>query len=225
MNLSSFKWFKSLAASVAVASVAIAGCAADTENHAAEDEPRDVPLTCRNVLCAPGTVCQETGEPYPNRFRCVPEDGRNTPSPPPAPDGYESYVKAGFTVFVNKAVLAHPDESRAILDNVEASLAEVRTLFGEARATRLASVRIWIEWEYADLRERPNVAEFHVSRDWLASMGYNVAKEHAVDIRDTRGFLRLTRTHQPFMLLHELTHAYDFTVLDASDLPSIDDAL
>ena len=136
-----------------------------------------------------------------------------------APVGYESRAtSAGFSIFIHQAVLAHPAEAHAVLDTVERSLTEAQVLLGETKVARLRGVRIWIEWEAHDLRERPRgKAEFHRSRSWLESHGFDGAKERSIEINDTRGFIEVARTNQPYALLHELAHAYELVVLAESD--------
>ncbi len=131
--------------------------------------------------------------------------------------GYQTMTASGFRVLVNDAVVAHPAESAAVQAAVRTQLAEIERLFGPERLVRLKSgVRIWIEWEQRDSARRPRgPAEFHPYRDWLAANGYLVAKENGLEINDTRMFLAAANGQQPFAMMHELAHAYDFLVLGA----------
>jgi hypothetical protein len=48
---------------------------------------------------------------------------------------------------------------------------------------------------------------YHVSKGWLIPNGYNPDKEKSVEIGNARAFLSWTH-QQPWMVLHELAHAY-----------------
>jgi VHL beta domain len=122
--------------------------------------------------------------------------------------GYRSYRLRGFDVLLNEHAAGHPEEAQAVLTRVDESLADAVERFGPQRTALLSKVRIWIEW--GDPSKGPRgPAEFHQSRDWLAQHGYDVEKEHGIEINDTRVFLKATVTQQPFALLHEFAHAYD----------------
>lgn len=125
--------------------------------------------------------------------------------------GYRAYRLRGFDVLLSERTAAHPEEAQAVLTRVDESLADAIERFGAAKTEQLSKVRIWIEW--GDPSKGPRgPAEFHQSRVWLAEHGYDVEKEHGIEINDTRVFLKATVTQQPFALLHEFAHAYDALV-------------
>jgi hypothetical protein len=49
---------------------------------------------------------------------------------------------------------------------------------------------------------------YHSSADWLREHQMNPEKAQAVEIANCRNFLEWTRHDQPWMVLHELAHAY-----------------
>ena len=57
---------------------------------------------------------------------------------------------------------------------------------------------------------------YHVSSDWLRANGYNPDKEGSVEVGNARAFLDWTHA-QPWMVLHELAHAYHHQVLGPDD--------
>src|SRR5207248_2653244 len=83
----------------------------------------------------------------------------------------------------------------------------------------LKKVRLWMEWE----AKKNGAAEFHASLGWLKDNGYNPDKEKAVEINNTRSFVKWSRQNQPWMVLHELAHAYHFRVL-GDNYPPLHDA-
>lgn len=115
----------------------------------------------------------------------------------------------GFVVLVHSDVLEHPDAAKAALDELDSQLKLVCTVVPEKPLAALKKIRIWIEWE----AKKNGAAEFHVSRGWLRSNGYNPDKLRSVEINNARNFVRWSRRDQPWMVLHELAHAYHFTVL------------
>jgi hypothetical protein len=89
-------------------------------------------------------------------------------------------------------------------------------------ATRLAALRrvwIWVEWE----KKKDGAAEFHPSAQWLKSHGYNPEKAGHIELSNTRNFVAWSRSAQPWMVLHELAHAYHHLVL-GEDCKSIEAA-
>src|SRR3546814_6723250 len=70
--------------------------------------------------------------------------------------------------------------------------------------TVLKQSPIWVEWE----KRRDKAAEFHVSEIWLAANGYNPDKIGGVELSNSRNFIEWSRNGQPWMVLHELSHAY-----------------
>lgn len=154
------------------------------------------------------------------------ETQRIPPSPSPSPSpmvandagrdlekaGYRSFTIQGFRVHVSHAVLAHGSESSAVLARLDDRLGDARRRFGPAAMKVLEPVRLWVEWSSTDPRPR-GPAEFHQSAAWLAAHGYDVEKEHGIEISNTAEFLRVTAGAQPQALLHELAHAYDALAL------------
>src|SRR3546814_18320842 len=76
--------------------------------------------------------------------------------------------------------------------------------------TVLKQSPIWVEWE----KRRDKAAEFHVSEIWLAANGYNPDKIGGVELSNSRNFIAWSRTGQPWMVLHELSHAYYHSALE-----------
>ena len=141
------------------------------------------------------------------------------PAPPaftPTAD-YEVRDVRGFTVLVHPAVLKHPDEAKAALAELDAQLELVTKAVPTKPLAALKKVRLWVEWE----AKKGGAAEFHVAAGWLRDNGYNPDKLHAVEINNARNFVAWSRQDQPWMVLHELAHAYHFTVLGARHRPLV----
>ncbi|GBC95404.1 hypothetical protein HRbin16_01193 [bacterium HR16] len=115
----------------------------------------------------------------------------------------------GFTVLVHREVLSHPAEVREALQELEEQIRRVVRVVPSGTLWQLRHVRIWLEWE-----NKPNgAAEYHPSAEWLREHGYNPEKARGIEISNARNFVRWSRGEQPWMLLHELAHAYHHQVL------------
>lgn len=124
-------------------------------------------------------------------------------------DKYETREVRGWTVLVNPEVLKHRDDAKATLAELDAQLKKIAEVVPEKPRAELRKVRIWVEWE-----AKPNgAAEFHPSLGWLKDHGYNPDKARAVEINNARNMVKWSRQTQPWMVMHELAHAYHFRVL------------
>jgi hypothetical protein len=72
----------------------------------------------------------------------------------------------------------------------------------------LKKVVLWLEYDNPKGRH----AHYHPSAGWLKAHGYNPDKAKGVEFGSARGFLKAVG-HQPWMVLHELAHAYHDRVL------------
>jgi hypothetical protein len=122
---------------------------------------------------------------------------------------YQSREVCGVKVLVHPEVRKHPDEADLAFEELEAQLKRLEDVVPQPALAELKKVRIWIEWE-----AKPNgAAEFHVSKDWLVEHGYNPEKEKSVEINNCRNFVKWSRDGQPWMMMHELAHAYHHRAL------------
>jgi hypothetical protein len=115
----------------------------------------------------------------------------------------------GFRVLVHREVLMHPTEAKEALRELNAQIRQIIRAVPSQPLQVLRRVRIWLEWENT-LR---GAAEYHPSAEWLREHGYNPEKAGSVEINNARNFVRWSRGEQPWMLLHELAHAYHHQVL------------
>jgi hypothetical protein len=122
---------------------------------------------------------------------------------------YERKVIAGFRILVHPKVVEHPAEMKEALVELERQLLNIRAVLPADKLEPLLGVRIWLEWE----QKTSGAAEFHVSPVWLSTNGYNPDKIRDVEICNIRNFIAWSRSVQPWMVLHELAHAYHHRVL------------
>jgi hypothetical protein len=115
----------------------------------------------------------------------------------------------GFTVLVNPEVPIHKREATEMRKELKSQLAAIVRTMPVDRLAALRRVWIWVEWE----KQKNGAAEFHPSAEWLRSHGYNPEKAGHIELSNTRHFVEWSRSAQPWMLLHELAHAYHHLVL------------
>jgi hypothetical protein len=122
---------------------------------------------------------------------------------------YEKLSVAGFTVLVHPEVRKHPTEADLALEELQQQLTRIGKVVPKKPLSMLYTVPIWLEWA----AKPGGAAEFHVAASWLKDNGYNPEKHQAIEINNTRNFIAWSRQNQPWMLFHELAHAYHFRVL------------
>src|SRR5262249_16468104 len=124
-------------------------------------------------------------------------------------ENYEPREVRGFTVLVHPDVPKHPADAKEAFAELDSQLKKLSAVVPEKALLALKKVRIWVEWEV----KKNGAAEFHPSEGWLKEHGYNPDKKQAVEINNLRNFVKWSRQEQPWMMMHELAHAYHFIVL------------
>ena len=115
----------------------------------------------------------------------------------------------GFTILVHRDVLLHEPEAVLMRKELEVQLAAVMETLPAEKLSSLRKVRFWVEWE----KKENGAAEFHPSAVWLKDHGYNPEKAGCIELSNARNFVRWSQADQPWMVLHELAHAYHHLVL------------
>ncbi len=119
-------------------------------------------------------------------------------------DAYEKRTIQGWTVRVNKRLAAEgPDLAAKSIELLQFQLYQITRAVPAPALEKIRTVAIWLE--PAD----PLVVCmcYHPDRQWVQSHGLNPEKTHCVEIGSARRFLEWEKS-QPWMVLHELAHAY-----------------
>lgn len=124
-------------------------------------------------------------------------------------ESYKAREIQGFTVLVNPEVEKHPDEAKAAFAELEKQLKKVCAVVPEKPLAAIRKVKFWVEWKST----KNGAAEFHVSKGWLKDNGYNPDKAGGVEINNLANFVKWSQAAQPWMVLHELAHAYHHLAL------------
>jgi hypothetical protein len=118
----------------------------------------------------------------------------------------------GWTVLVDERLLATPNEllGAKALRFLESKLADIKAVVSREPLEKLQAVTIVLDLDHGGL----NSMQYHPSHEWLRANGYstNLAKcvhlPRAADLPTPRNI-----HEQPWVILHELAHAYHDQVL------------
>lgn len=110
----------------------------------------------------------------------------------------------GFTLIIRTVRLKDPETIQGIKVITE-SLAKIKNLLTPEQFKRLRKVPIWFEYK----RLEGSAIWYHPNADWLVSQGYPAEMEKSIEINNLKNFLAWQALDQPFILLHELAHAYE----------------
>lgn len=148
---------------------------------------------------------QGVGTPAANAQQAEPK-----PQPHAPASAYQRVEVLGWTLRVHDDLLADEDLYDQVLGEVHHQLFRLTRIMPEAALETLREVVIWVELR----NPRGGAACYHPSRGWLENNGYLTEKARCIEIGNARDFLRYTERNQPYVLLHELAHAYHHQHLD-----------
>ena len=115
----------------------------------------------------------------------------------------------GWTIRVNQQLLSDScDIGTRVLRLLTKKLKVIRQVVPALACQQLQNVSIWLGVNDGHAQ----CAEYHPSKTWLATNGYNPDKAECVEIGNARLFMEWSR-EQPMLILHELAHAYQHQVL------------
>ncbi len=135
-------------------------------------------------------------------------------------NGYTNYNVSGFNVLVEDAAFnANAELTNDAIDLLETKLVEISQLeIAPFIQDSLRAVSIFMDWNTT-----AGAAVFHPSQEWLVENGYIPEKASCIEISNISNFIDWTNTNQPYMVLHELAHAYHWRAFNFN-LPIITDA-
>ena len=114
---------------------------------------------------------------------------------------YEHFEVEGWTVRVSDDYSDHPEKKKLILNEVKQQLMAINNTVPQSALSKLKRTVFWVEY-----RNRPDKgAVYHPSKDWLTKHGYNPDKAGSIELQFN---FYLWRKEQPWIALHELSHAY-----------------
>lgn len=136
-----------------------------------------------------------------------------TPATAGQPESRSERRLEGFCILVDDRLLPGGSDDavgRESLAFLAAKLAEIRIVLPPDKVDRLRQVTIVLDRECGDLR----TMQYHPSAGWLADHGYPRSLEKCVHLpRAADVATRRNTNEQPWVILHELAHAYHDQVL------------
>lgn len=117
---------------------------------------------------------------------------------------YQPGEMLGWSLHVHKDLVADKALYQEVLDELHHQLFRITKVLPKDKVELLMEVPVWIEHR----NPYSGNCQYHPSRKWLEANGYLPEKAKAVELSSAKGFLRSSRDGQPFVMLHELAHAY-----------------
>lgn len=125
--------------------------------------------------------------------------------------GYSNYAFSGFNVLVEDNAFAMDSVmTNDAIQLMQANLAEISQFnIDPVKMDSLKAVPIFMDWNTTT-----GAAQYHPSQAWLIANGYIPEKAKCVEISNITNFFNWTNQNQPYMVMHELSHAYHHRVLN-----------
>jgi hypothetical protein len=125
--------------------------------------------------------------------------------------GYTNYILSGFNVLVQDVAFTNNSSlTNNAIDLLETKLIEISQFnIDPIKMDSLKAVPIFMDWNTTT-----GAAVYHPSEAWLIANGYIPEKARCVEISNITNFINWTNQNQPYMVMHELAHAYHHRVLD-----------
>lgn len=136
-------------------------------------------------------------------------------------DAYDDQSIYGWTVRVNHALSqGEPKLSARVLELLKFQLYQITREVPRPALGKLQTVVIWVELNDPLF---PCMC-YHPDHDWVVAHGLDARKTHGVELANSRNFLQWEH-RQPWMVLHELSHAYHHDFLPGGfDNPQVEAA-
>ncbi|MEO6720334.1 MAG: hypothetical protein ABIN67_08205 [Ferruginibacter sp.] len=129
--------------------------------------------------------------------------------------GQQSLAIQEFRILVFVDSVSHPELQQA-LNVLAEKLTQLSKIIPLKQLTLLRHVPICVEYKL----KTDGAMWYHKSKDWVVKNGYPVEIAKCVEICNIENFLNWQKLNQPYMVLHELAHAYHDRVL-GSDNPEV----
>lgn len=137
---------------------------------------------------------------------------RNEPADAPKPTSHTTRTIEGWTVRIDDRLLQPPNDEvgRKALRFLENKLADITVVVPADRLKKLRSVTIVLDLTHGKLKPM----QYHPSAGWLKEHGYSTDLAKCVHIPRAADLpTKRNINEQPWVILHELAHAYHDQVL------------
>jgi len=116
---------------------------------------------------------------------------------------YEQVTLRGWSLQVEKALIAKSQTWDRVHDELDAQLFRITRTVPEPALGKIRAVTVWVHLK----APWTQCMAYHPGRPFLVEHGMNPAMEKGIEVGDAETFLVWT-LDQPWMVLHELAHAY-----------------
>lgn len=124
---------------------------------------------------------------------------------PHAPiDDYLDDQVLGWSLLVHKGLMADQEMYKEVRDELEHQLFRITRVLPKDKVELLRKVPIWLELN----NPYSNNCQYHPSKRWLLGNGYLGEKANGIELSNAKHFVRSSQSYQPYVMLHELSHAY-----------------
>jgi len=119
--------------------------------------------------------------------------------------GYTNQTLHGFNILVqDTAFIADSALTQTALDLLETKLEEIVNFCLEPEIIdSFQATSIFMDWNTSS-----GAAVYHPSEAWLIANGYIPEKAKCIELSNIINFINWTNQNQPYMVMHELAHAY-----------------
>lgn len=152
----------------------------------------------------------ETNLHGPSLVASVPVEPEKPPAPFMPTDKYHQREMLGFTLLVSPELAVRVRDRDAMYKELEKQMHNIKRVLTADQFETLRQTKIWIEWENPAL-DSPSA--YMGSAAWIKLRGINPEKFGCIEINNTTKFLQSAARAQPWILMHELAHAWHFKVL------------
>jgi hypothetical protein len=165
-------------------------------------------LLCLVVIWLGAAVQAAFGEPQGDAPK--PDVAQPAAAPFSPTEHYQAETVEGWRVLVHRDLSdKEPELYAQTRRELEQQLYNITRMVPAAAVEKLRKVTIWVELSDPN---HPCMC-YHPDRNWLVRHNMNPEKARCVELANARNFLQWTR-QQPWMVLHELAHAYHHQFLD-----------
>ena len=122
----------------------------------------------------------------------------------PPTSAYTAQQIRGWTVYIeNRLQKEKPELYKDTVDLMDNQLQKVVNVLPKDKVKTLQSTKIWVDFA----SRSTSAMVYHPSRQWLVQNDYNPDKTDSVEVSHPDKFIAWIKP-QPYMVLHELAHAY-----------------
>jgi hypothetical protein len=132
----------------------------------------------------------------------VASTAENIDAAPAKAQDFRQMFLSDFKVMINPKLVGKAETNKA-LAILSGRLEVITKLLKPKHLDKLKKVPIWLEYKKTE-----GGMVYHPSKDWLINNDYPAEMEKSIEINNVQHFIDW-QGDQPFMVLHELAHAYE----------------